>query len=242
MTLADTLIKQFSLLQHAEFFLRILIACGCGSIIGLERSKRLKEAGVRTHVIVCCASAMLMIVSKYAFADTVGASGEALFGTDGADPARLAAQIITGISFLGMGVIFRKDNSIRGLTTAAGIWAVAGIGIAIGAGMYVIGVFTTAVIAVAQILMHRFTIGVDSTTLGKMHCVANNSAEIRNAMNAYIEEHKLQIVDVHIEIREDGRAVYEVILRVGNDMSINSLSEFLESVDGVVSASFELYG
>ena len=123
MTLADTLIKQFSLLQHAEFFLRILIACGCGSIIGLERSKRLKEAGVRTHVIVCCASAMLMIVSKYAFADTVGASGEALFGTDGADPARLAAQIITGISFLGMGVIFRKDNSIRGLTTAAGIWA-----------------------------------------------------------------------------------------------------------------------
>ena len=196
MTLADTLIKQFSLLQHAEFFLRILIACGCGSIIGLERSKRLKEAGVRTHVIVCCASAMLMIVSKYAFADTVGASGEALFGTDGADPA----------------------------------------------GMYVIGVFTTAVIAVAQILMHRFTIGVDSTTLGKMHCVANNSAGVRNAMNAYIEEHKLQIVDVHIEIREDGRAVYEVILRVGNDVSINSLSEFLESVDGVVSASFELYG
>lgn len=96
---------------------------------GLERTKRLKEAGIRTHCLVCCASALIMIVSKYAFADL--SVGDAFFfGDRGADPARIAAQVVSGISFIGLAVIYRNGSTLKGLTTAAGIWATAGIGLA----------------------------------------------------------------------------------------------------------------
>ena len=155
--------SQFSALQDIDFFARILLACLCGACIGFERSKRLKEAGIRTHIIVCCAASLLMIVSKYGFADLTDAAGIVFNGTRGADPARIAAQVVSGISFLGAGVIFKNGNTIKGLTTAAGIWATAGIGLAIGSGMLVVGIFSTVVIAVLQIIMHRFTVGGDMT-------------------------------------------------------------------------------
>lgn len=240
MTFAEILARQFSLSQYAEFFIRVLIACVCGAAIGYERSKRLKEAGIRTHIIVCCAAALTMIVSKYGFADLVTEEGTALYGTKGTDPARLAAQVIGGVSFLGAGIIFRNGNSIKGLTTAAGIWATAGIGLAIGAGMYVIGIFTTAVVAAIQILMHKYTIGVDSMVVGRMHCVVSHSAEFRKALNEYIEEHGMQILEVKIDFLEDGSAAYNLTLRMRHDVTVNDLSEFLESVGDVRDVSFEL--
>ena len=240
MTFAEILARQFSLSQYAEFFIRVLIACVCGAAIGFERSKRLKEAGIRTHIIVCCAAALTMIVSKYGFADLVGPDGAGMYGTKGTDPARLAAQIIGGVSFLGAGIIFHNGNSIKGLTTAAGIWATAGIGLAIGAGMYVIGIFTTAVVAAIQILMHKFTIGVDSMVVGRMHCVVSNSAEFRKALNEYVDEHGMQILEVKIDMMEDGSAAYNLTLRMRHDVTVNDLSEFLESVGDVRDVSFEL--
>ncbi len=240
MTFAEILARQFSLSQYAEFFIRVLIACVCGAAIGYERSKRLKEAGIRTHIIVCCAAALTMIVSKYGFADLVTEEGTALYGTKGTDPARLAAQVIGGVSFLGAGIIFRNGNSIKGLTTAAGIWATAGIGLAIGAGMYVIGIFTTAVVAAIQILMHKYTIGVDSMVVGRMHCVVGNSAEFRKALNEYIDEHGMQILEVKIDLMDDGSAAYNLTLRMRHDVTVNDLSEFLESVGDVRGVSFEL--
>ena len=240
MTFAEILARQFSLSQYAEFFIRVLVACVCGAAIGYERSKRLKEAGIRTHIIVCCAAALTMIVSKYGFADLVTEEGTALYGTKGTDPARLAAQVIGGVSFLGAGIIFRNGNSIKGLTTAAGIWATAGIGLAIGAGMYVIGVFSTAVVAAIQILMHKFTIGVDSMVVGRMHYVVSHSADFRKALNEYIEEHGMQILEVKIDLLEDGSAAYNLTLRMRHDVTVNDLSEFLESVGDVRGVSFEL--
>ena len=115
--------------DNLEFFIRIVLAAILGALVGLERSKRQKEAGVRTHCIIACASAVFMILSKYAFIDTA-----ALAGSRGADTARIAAQVVSGISFLGAGVIFKNGNSIRGLTTAAGMWGTAAIGMAVGAG------------------------------------------------------------------------------------------------------------
>lgn len=102
------------------FLIRVLVATLCGGAIGLERTKRLKEAGIRTHCLVCCASALIMIVSKYAFADL--SVGDAFFfGDRGADPARIAAQVVSGISFIGLAVIYRNGSTLKGLTTAAGI-------------------------------------------------------------------------------------------------------------------------
>lgn len=240
MTLAGTLFGQFSALQYVEFFIRILVACICGACIGFERTKRLKEAGVRTHIIVCCAAAMTMIVSKYGFADLVSSAGKDLFGTHGVDPARLAAQIISGISFLGAGIIFRNGGSVRGLTTAAGIWATAGIGLAVGAGMYVIGLVGTLIVAVIQIIMHKFTIGADSLQTGQINCTVNDPAVFRKAFDEYVARQKIQIIANKITHHEDGSVSYEFSLRMHADMTVNDLTAFFESVDGIRSLSCEI--
>ena len=116
--------------------LRLVLSCICGGTVGLERTKRLKEAGIRTHCIIASAAALMMLISQYGFGG-VYENGEFISGVRGADAARIAAQVVSGISFLGAGVIFKNGNSVKGLTTAAGIWATAGIGLAIGCGMYV---------------------------------------------------------------------------------------------------------
>ena len=240
MTLAGTFFGQFSALQYVEFFIRILVACICGACIGFERTKRLKEAGVRTHIIVCCAAALTMIVSKYGFADLVSSAGKDLFGTHGVDPARLAAQIISGISFLGAGIIFRNGGSVRGLTTAAGIWATAGIGLAVGAGMYVIGLVGTLIVAVIQIIMHKFTIGADSFQIGQMNCTVNDPAVFRKAFDEYVARQKMQIIANKITYHEGGSVSYEFSLRMHADMTVNDLTAFFESVDGIRSLSCKI--
>ena len=131
-----------------ELLLRLLVACICGCVIGVERSFRQKEAGIRTHVILALASALIMVVSKYGFFDLAGTNMNA-------DGSRIASNIVTGISFLGAGVIFVRGGSIKGLTTAAGIWATAGIGMALGAGMYTIGISCTVGMILIQLLLHK---------------------------------------------------------------------------------------
>lgn len=112
-----------------------------GFVIGFERRKRLKEAGIRTHTIVCIGAALMMVVSKYAF----GAS---------ADSARVAAQIVSGVGFLGAGMIVYHRNEIHGLTTAAGVWTTAGVGMACGGRLYVVAVGATFMIVLIQCLLH----------------------------------------------------------------------------------------
>jgi len=133
-----------------DWVVRLLVSCVCGFLIGFERKTRSKEAGIRTHAIVCLAAALMMIISKYAFTDTMFAEN-----SKGTDTSRVASQIVTGIGFLGAGIIFYRKDMLRGLTTAAGIWATAGIGMAIGAGMYIIGVVSTAILIIMQVILHK---------------------------------------------------------------------------------------
>ncbi|MGN1076970.1 MAG: MgtC/SapB family protein, partial [Candidatus Gallimonas sp.] len=102
-----------------RILLDLLLAVGLGFLIGLERKMRSKEAGIRTHTIVCMGAALMMLVSKYGFAET-----------SDFDPSRIAAQIVSGIGFLGAGIIVYRQHEIHGLTTAAGVWATAGVGMA----------------------------------------------------------------------------------------------------------------
>lgn len=132
--------------------LRLIVSCICGIAIGFERKNRSKEAGVRTHCIVACASALMMVISKYGFYDLITQSLE---GVDiRLDPSRMAQGIVTGVGFLGAGMIYIQRGSIRGLTTASGIWATSGIGMAIGSGLYVIGISATIIILILQIFLH----------------------------------------------------------------------------------------
>ena len=238
-TLAGYMLGQFSLLQYVEFFIRLVVACICGACIGYERTKRLKEAGVRTHIIVCCAAALTMIISKYAFSDMITPEGIKLFGTNGTDPARLAAQIISGVSFLGAGMIFRTGNSTHGLTTAAGIWATAAIGLSIGAGMYVIGIMSTIIIAVIQVIMHRYTFGVDSTVIGLVSCMVQDEKSFRPAIDDYVEKHRILIISTKITFLEEGTK-YEFNFRLNSSTTIMDLADFLNEIEGVRVISCEV--
>ena len=131
-----------------NYIFRIIVAGVCGIIIGLERKNRAKEAGIRTHCIVACAAALMMIISKYGFSDMVAGSDVKL------DPSRMAQGIVTGVGFLGAGMIYFQRGTLIGLTTASGIWAVSGIGMAIGGGLYIIGISATLIILLVQLLFH----------------------------------------------------------------------------------------
>lgn len=120
-----------------DFVLRLFVAGLLGTVIGLDREYRAKEAGYRTHFLVSLGSALIMIVSQYGFQDIIQQDNVSL------DPSRVAAQVVSGIGFLGAGTIIIQKQFVRGLTTAAGIWATAGIGLAVGAGMYGVGLAAT---------------------------------------------------------------------------------------------------
>ena len=225
--LAEYLNSQFSFWQNIEFFVRLIVACACGALIGVERSRRFKEAGIRTHIIVCCASALMMIVSKYGLADLTNAAGVAFNGTRGADSARIAAQVVSGISFLGAGVIFKHGSSIKGLTTAAGLWATAGIGLAVGAGMYVLGVFTTALVTILQIVMHKFVVGADILSVCRLSFTVRNSDQLQIGWDDFIHQHRMQIVECNIKYHEDGTVSYDVTVRTMQEITVRELDTFL---------------
>ncbi len=127
---------------EVEMSLRLLLATALGAIIGYQRERAAKPAGLRTHILICVGSALFAIASLYGF----GAA---------ADPARVAAGIVAGIGFIGAGAIMRTSEGIvAGLTTAATIWAVAGIGLAAGAGLYLVSAVTTAIILIVLYLPH----------------------------------------------------------------------------------------
>lgn len=133
-----------SLPLELNYILKVFIGGLLGLIIGTERSRRQKEAGKATHFVVGCASALLTCISLW-FKEN---------GTDLGDGARIAAQIVTGVGFLGAGMIFFRRESLRGLTTAAGIWATAAIGMCVATGMVWLAVGTTAIIILVQLLLH----------------------------------------------------------------------------------------
>jgi putative Mg2+ transporter-C (MgtC) family protein len=132
-------------LSWAEILLRVGLAAGLGGAIGFERELREREAGLRTHLLVSVGAALFTLVSAYAWTDWRFSTDEGLVF----DPTRIAAQVVTGIGFLGAGAIIRQGLSVRGLTTAATLWVVAAIGMATGAGYYAAAVITTVLVLVS---------------------------------------------------------------------------------------------
>lgn len=213
--------------DNLEFFIRILLAAILGALVGLERSKRQKEAGVRTHCIIACTSALFMILSKYAFVDLVGVAG-----LRGADPARIAAQVVSGISFLGAGVIFKNGNSIRGLTTAAGMWGTAAVGMAIGAGMYWVGLIEAAVLVGIQIVLHRFPVGADALTTQEIVVEMTDSDELLGRFDALVKSHRGQITESSLT-RQNGILCMEVTAKLDPPITHEEALAFMKANDGV---------
>lgn len=172
---------------QVEYLVRIFVAACLGLLIGSERKNRNKSAGIRTHVIVALGAALIMVVSKYGFMDV-----------EKADAARVAAQVVSGIGFLGAGVIFVRNNLVNGLTTAAGIWATAGVGLALGSGMYVVGISSALMVLLIQFIMHRIAYFADVASGGLIRMTLVKREGIVQSMEEYLQREKLSVISVKI--------------------------------------------
>jgi putative Mg2+ transporter-C (MgtC) family protein len=200
-----------------DFLLKLALSGVCGAVIGYERKNRLKEAGIRTHMLVALGAALMMIISKYGFSDLLHVSGYSL------DPSRIAAQIVSGIGFLGAGMIFVRNQSINGLTTAAGIWATAGIGMAIGASLYFAGIAATVLVFIVQVLLHRnfrwIKIPVARQVLVRTAAGMDSVALIRDRFSRQC----LEIIDLKARKTEGGLLELDLFVKLPPDFEIAQL-------------------
>lgn len=212
-----------------EYMLRMVIAAICGGIIGYERSRRRKEAGLRTHMIVAVGAALLMIISKYGFLDVLDVPGMRV------DASRIAANVITGISFLGAGVIFVRDASIKGLTTAAGLWAMAGVGLAIGAGMYTVGIFATILIMVVQVFTHGNLQRLDGPVYETVCITYKNDPDRLEELKKQLKERNILIHHIHMEKMKDGEIKVELEVSREHAITCTDLADIFVADENIKS-------
>jgi len=134
-------------LTEVQMIIRLIYAALLGGIIGIEREVHEKAAGFRTHILVCIGSCIIMLTSMHIF--------EIYKGIADADPGRIAAQVVSGIGFLGAGTIIRSRVSIVGLTTAASLWSIAGVGLAVGSGLFIVSAFATVLILASLLVLSK---------------------------------------------------------------------------------------
>lgn len=192
----------------------VLLAVVLGFAIGFERKLRFKEAGIRTHTIVCFGAAIMMVISKYGFD-----------GLD-ADTSRVAAQIVSGVGFLGAGIIMFRGHKMYGLTTAAGVWATAGIGMACGAGMYIFATGGTVILIVIQCLLHlnikpfrakkHYKIKISFTNNTNESMVIKQIFEVKNFNSLVIE-------------RKGDNLLYQAMLNTDKEYSSQLLNKIMET-------------
>ncbi|MBR3840004.1 MAG: MgtC/SapB family protein [Erysipelotrichales bacterium] len=197
------------IVSEFDLVLRLVISIGCGMLIGNERKNRSKEAGIRTHIIICLGSCLMMIVSKYGFSDLIFADGAKY------DPARIAAQVVSGIGFLGAGMILVKRQTISGLTTAAGMWATSGVGIAIGSGLLKLGIGTAACIVVVQWIFHLEFTRPQYHEVDVLNVVVE--ADKISLISTYLEKKSIRYEDLRVERLDNHLVCCELHVTITNN-------------------------
>ncbi|MDA1761936.1 MgtC/SapB family protein [Bacillus cereus] len=215
-----------------DFIIRIGVAGLLGAMIGIEREIRSKEAGLKTHFLVAVGSALIMVVSKYAFSDIVFEDHTSL------DPSRIAAQVVSGVGFLGAGTIIIQKQAVKGLTTAAGLWATAGIGLAIGAGMYVVGIGATILVLigleiVSRIFKVQFLFPQNITV---QMCI--NKQEAVQQILETLQVNGIPILSYEVKaLQQDTEIVYKVGIQLKN-ISSEEKNEFIQHMQALPEVTF----
>ncbi len=208
-----------------DIVLRLLSAVVLGGIIGWEREHTARPAGLRTHILVCVGSALITIISIEGFSN--------------ADPSRVAAQIVSGIGFLGAGTIMREGLTVKGLTTAASLWTVAGIGIAVGTGFYLAAAITTVLVFLALVAMYFREKGVIKTTSRRKIIIeAINQPGLIGRTGTVLGNHGIDIDSVQLKI-EQGLILMEFVVRLPAQTDLGQVVEELRQIDPVKSIELE---
>lgn len=210
-----------------EMVLRLVLAAVLGALIGVERQSLSRPAGLKTYTLVCVGSALVMIVSIQMFVE--------YRHWVSADPGRIAAQVVSGIGFLGAGTIMREGVSIKGLTTAAGLWVVACIGLAVGSGMYVAAIITTVIIL--AVLLYFFKMEDYFTGLraykGIVMIVRDRPGQI-GIIGSILGNMDVHIKSISISpTDEDGRLEVELLMDLPADLPVEKVIEELGQMDGL---------
>lgn len=205
------------------FLLRVVLAGVCGMCIGYERKSRMKEAGIRTHFVVAVGAALMVIISKYGFEDVIGKNGVGL------DPSRIAAQVVSGVGFLGAGMIFMQRQMVKGLTTAAGIWSTAGIGMAIGADLYIVGIGTTILILIAQKLLHSRINWLEGPKTEQLSIrLTDEPGAIDYIMN-FLKEREITVLQFHTEkLKETSELALDISIKLPGDYKIENIIPLIQ--------------
>ena len=221
------------MLSEWELLLRLVLSCVLGGIIGYERQSRRKSAGLRTNVLVCLGSCLIMVMSVELY--------QAVEGKTNADPARLAAQVVSGIGFLGAGAIMKEGLSVTGLTTAACLWVVAGVGLAVGAGFYAGALISTALVFVTLGSLSRLDDWVDheKNLSLNIHTVDRPGQLMR--ISRCLEDLQLRVRGVKVKADEDevdeaGEKCMYIDFEIFNKQSIKSIIivDAVRQIDGVI--------
>ena len=216
-----------------DFLLRIAAAALLGGVIGIERGFRAKEAGFRTHFLVALGAAVFMILSAHGFEDVLFAENENLR----LDVSRIAAQVVSGIGFIGAGTIIFQRQAVHGLTTAAGLWVTAAIGMAAGAGLYIIAAFTTALVLLGLEVLHSLLPHINNRNI-----TATFTAKERRQVDLLLEQLKTDGVIISgfsSSTDAAGRLVVKLDMKAAHSKYSDNLLRRLLDLDGVEIESIE---
>ena len=222
----DAIYSDFS--ESGYLLVRMVLAGFCGVVIGFERSRRQKDAGIRTHMIVALGAALAMIVSKYGFFDLLQFEGLR------ADASRIASNVITGVGFLGAGVIFVKDVSIKGLTTAAGIWTTASVGLAIGAGMYTVALGATVLMVLFQLVFHRFFTRLENTVNEFTVTLADSLNAVKD-FRSMLEKNKILVEKCKMSRNNDATITLDITIKKARTTSMDEILLIAEQNEHIIS-------
>ncbi len=218
-------------LSELEAVVRLSLSFLLGAVLGLERETHDRPAGLRTFILVSVGSTLVMIVSM-TLRDLYPA-------TAGVDPGRIAAQVVTGIGFLGAGTIMREGPFIRGLTTAAGLWVVSAIGLAVGAGFYLVAVATTGLVMIALTLLvrvERYYIG--GKGYGRVTVTAADEPGQLGRIASALGERGIDIKDIRMNPRDEGFVEIDLRVRAPHKDALRLAIQAIMSVKGVRSAEY----
>lgn len=218
----------------AASLLRLTVAGICGALIGYERKNRMKDAGIRTHFMVSVGAALMILVSKYGFQDQIGWDNLSL------DPSRIAAQVVSGVSFLGAGMIFLQRQTVKSLTTAAGIWATSGIGMAIGAGLYWIGISVTVLILIAQVLLHGRFNWLEGPKTEQLVVRMEDQPGAVESLQRILADKSIAILNFQAEKwskKEDPVIELEMVVRLPSHLTLQQLMTLIQEVNEVRTVS-----
>lgn len=226
------------MIPEIEKVIRLLISALLGGLIGMEREVRNRPAGLRTHILVSVGSTLIMLVSVDGFRSL----GD---GTISGDPARLAAQVISGIGFLGAGTIMRTGNSIKGLTTAASLWVCAGIGLAIGVGYYLGAIVTVGIVLIVLKKLGIFEKRLSKKQYKSIEVVVANKPGIIGQIGTLFGKYSISIKDIDIldndyKYDEDDTTMeIQFIVKMPSNFDEHNFKRELYQLNGLINFEFD---